>query len=246
MLEYFKPFLDDLCDDCKCRYQKNPLRLLDCKIDSNSEIMKNAPKICDYLNEESRDHFKKVKKYLDVLDIEYIVNDNLVRGLDYYTHTVFEVEADIKGFGSQNVLGAGGRYNNLVETIGGPKTSGVGFAIGIERLLLALDAEGIDVSEKESLDIYAMSFSEEQKEYLLKLANYLRLNGFNVEVDYMGRNLKNNFKTADRLEAKYIIIIGEDEIKNNVITVKNNKTKEEFKVKSDELLEFLDDKLGDE
>lgn len=246
LLKYFKPYLKDLCDDCKSRYDKNPLRILDCKIDSNSEIMKNAPKICDYLNEESKEHFEKVKKYLDALGVDYIVNDNLVRGLDYYTHTVFEVEADIKDFGSQNVLGAGGRYNNLVETMGGPKTSGVGFAVGIERLLLALESEGIDIAEKESLDIYAISFSDNENSYLLNLVNYLRLNGFSVEMDYMGRNLKNNFKHADKLEAKYIIIVGEEEVKNNFVTVKDNNTKEEFKVETDRLIEFFDSKISEE
>ncbi|MBQ9011344.1 MAG: histidine--tRNA ligase [Bacilli bacterium] len=246
LLDYFKPYLNDLCDDCKSRYEKNPLRILDCKVDSDKIVMKEAPKIADYLNEESKNHFEEVKKYLDALNIDYIVNDNLVRGLDYYTHTVFKVDADIKGFGSQNVLAAGGRYNNLVETIGGPKTSGVGFALGVERLLLALDAENIDIAECQPLDIYGMCMSDDERPYLLKIVNYLRLNGFNVDLDYSGRNLKNNFKHADRLGAKFIIIIGEEEVKNDFVTIKDNDTKEEYKIKLDEIIDFFDNRISEE
>ena len=246
LLDYFKPYLNDLCDDCQNRYEKNPLRILDCKIDGKKEIMKNAPKLPDYLNEESKKHFELVQKYLDSMDIEYVINPNIVRGLDYYTHTVFEVEADIKNFGSQNVLGAGGRYDHLVETIGGPSTPGVGFAIGIERLLLALKAENINISEEKSLDIYAFSTSNLEKPYLINIVNLLRMNGFNVEADFMDRNMKNNFKHADKLNAKYIIIIGSEEVTNNIVTVKNNQTKEEFKVKKDNITIFFDSKIGDE
>lgn len=245
LLDYFKPYLNDLCEDCKKRYEKNPLRILDCKVDKENEIMKNAPKMVDYLNEESKNHFEKVKEYLDALNIDYTINSNIVRGLDYYTHTVFEVEADIKGFGSQNVLAAGGRYDHLVEFIGGPSVPGVGFALGLERLLLALEKEGIDIKEKEPLDVYIFGASKEEKKYILSLGNTLRMNGFNVEIDYNNKSFKSNFKKADSLLAKYIIIIGEEEVKSKIITVKNNKTKEEYKVKLDNLIEFLDEKLGD-
>ena len=246
LLDYFKPYLNDLCEDCKKRYEKNPLRILDCKVDRENEIMKNAPKMVDYLNEESKNHFEKVKEYLDALNIDYTINSNIVRGLDYYTHTVFEVEADIKGFGSQNVLAAGGRYDHLVEFIGGPSVPGVGFALGLERLLLALEKEEIDIKEKEPLDVYIFGASKEEKKYILSLGNTLRMNGFNVEIDYNNKSFKSNFKKADSLLAKYIIIIGEEEVKSKIITVKNNKTKEEYKVKLDNLIEFLDEKLGDD
>ena len=246
LLDYFKPYLNDLCEDCKKRYEKNPLRILDCKVDRENEIMKNAPKMVDYLNEESKNHFEKVKEYLDALNIDYTINSNIVRGLDYYTHTVFEVEADIKGFGSQNVLAAGGRYDHLVEFIGGPSVPGVGFALGLERLLLALEKEGIDIKEKEPLDVYVFGASKEEKKYILSLGNTLRMNGFNVEIDYNNKSFKSNFKKADSLLAKYIIIIGEEEVKSKILTVKNNKTKEEYKVKLDNLIEFLDEKLGDD
>ena len=246
LLDYFKPYLNDLCEDCQTRYAKNPLRILDCKIDGKKEIMKNAPKLTDYLNENSKRHFELVQKYLDSMDIEYVINPNIVRGLDYYTHTVFEVEANIKDFGSQNVLGAGGRYDHLVETLGGPDIPGVGFAIGIERLLLALKAENINISEEKNIDVYAFSTSSNEKPYMLNIVNILRMNGFDVEMDFMNRNIKNNFKQADKLNSKFIIIIGSDEVEKNIITLKNNQTKEEFKIKKENIVEFLDSKLGDE
>ena len=246
LLDYFKPYLNDLCDDCRRRYEKNPLRILDCKVDSSNEIMKNAPKMTDYLNEESRIHFDKVKEYLDAMGINYKVNPSIVRGLDYYTHTVFEVQADIEGFGSQNTLAAGGRYDHLVEFAGGPSVPGVGFAVGLERLFLALDAENIDIREIICPDVYIFSAEDEQKPYVLSLSNDLRLAGFNVEIDYNGKSFKSNFKQADKVNARYIIIIGEEEVESKLLTVKDNETKEEYKVKLDKIIEFLDEKLGEE
>lgn len=244
LIEYFKPYIDNLCEDCKNRFEKNPLRILDCKVDGDKEILKNAPKMIDYLNEESKNHFELVKRYLDKIGVDYVVNSKIVRGLDYYTHTVFEIEADIEGFGSQNVLAAGGRYNNLVENIGGPKVSGVGFALGLERLLLALEKENIDISEKVNPEIYIISMNEDLKSF--ELANELRLCGFNVEMDYNSRNLKSNFKAADKLDAKYIIIIGEEEAKSGILTVKNNETKEEEKIGLENIVDYLDRRLEDE
>ena len=245
LLEYFKPHLDELCEDCKSRYEKNPLRILDCKVDSHLDIMKKAPKIIDYLNEESKVHFEQVKKALDTLKIEYIEDPNLVRGLDYYTHTVFEVEANIEGFGSQNVLCGGGRYDNLVETIGGPSTPGVGFAMGIERLLTALEYEHIDLAQNSGVDIYVIPM-DQGLDYSIALTNDLRMNGFITEMDTMNRKLQNNFKQADRLNSKLIIIVGEEEVNTNVLTVKNNHNKQEYKVKLEDLIDFLDEKLSEE
>ena len=243
LLDYFKPHLGELCEDCKERYAKNPLRILDCKIDAEKDIMKDAPKMVDYLNEDSQKHFALVQKYLNALDIPYNVNYNLVRGLDYYTHTVFEVEADVAGFGSQNVLCGGGRYDNLVETIGGPKTAGVGFALGMERLLTALEYENIILDDIETIDAYIVPLSDEVKEYGFQLLQTLRMNGFNADIDYMGRNLKSNFKQADRYNAKYVVVIGEEEVKSQVLTIKNNETKEEYKVNEEEIIDFLDEKI---
>lgn len=240
LIEYFKPHINTLCEDCKTRFLKNPLRILDCKVDKETEILKNAPSILDYLNEESKKHFENVKKYLEALDIEYVVNPKIVRGLDYYTNTVFEVEANVEGFGSQNVLCAGGRYNNLVETIGGPSTAGIGFALGFERLLTALDYENINVIEDDGIDVYIIPMSENEKQKSLNVTNNLRMNGFKVDMDYLNRNIKSNFKQADRLNSKFVIIIGEEEIKTNVATIKNNHEKTEEKIEFDKLMEYLD------
>lgn len=240
LIEYFKPHINTLCEDCKTRFLKNPLRILDCKVDKETEILKNAPSILDYLNEVSKKHFENVKKYLEALDIEYVVNPKIVRGLDYYTNTVFEVEANVEGFGSQNVLCAGGRYNNLVETIGGPSTAGIGFALGFERLLTALDYENINVIEDDGIDVYIIPMSENEKQKSLNVTNNLRMNGFKVDMDYLNRNIKSNFKQADRLNSKFVIIIGEKEIKTNVATIKNNHEKTEEKIEFDKLVEYLD------
>lgn len=240
LIEYFKPHINTLCEDCKTRFLKNPLRILDCKVDKETKILKNAPSILDYLNEASKKHFENVKKYLEALDIEYVVNPKIVRGLDYYTNTVFEVEANVEGFGSQNVLCAGGRYNNLVETIGGPSTAGIGFALGFERLLTALDYENINVIEDDGIDVYIIPMSENEKQKSLNVTNNLRMNGFKVDMDYLNRNIKSNFKQADRLNSKFVIIIGEEEIKTNVATIKNNHEKTEEKIEFDKLVEYLD------
>lgn len=245
LVEYFKPFIGSLCEDCQERFLKNPLRILDCKVDADKDIMKNAPKMIDYLNETSREHFLKVQEYLKAMNIDFVVNPKVVRGLDYYTHTVFEVEASVEGFGSSNVLGAGGRYDNLVENIGGPKTCGVGFALGLERLLTALEFENINVLDNNGIDAYVIPMSINEKDYALNIVNNLRMNGFKVDCDYMNRNIKSNFKQADRLNSKYIIIIGEEEKNSQILTIKNNETKEEYKVKYDDLIEFFDERIID-
>lgn len=245
LVEYFKPFIGSLCEDCQERFLKNPLRILDCKVDADKDIMKNAPKMIDYLNEPSREHFLKVQGYLKAMNIDFVVNPKVVRGLDYYTHTVFEVEASVEGFGSSNVLGAGGRYDNLVENIGGPKTCGVGFALGLERLLTALEFENINVLDNNGIDAYVIPMSINEKDYALNIVNNLRMNGFKVDCDYMNRNIKSNFKQADRLNSKYIIIIGEEEKNSQILTIKNNETKEEYKVKYDDLIEFFDERIID-
>ncbi|MBQ3475461.1 MAG: histidine--tRNA ligase [Bacilli bacterium] len=240
LLKHFKPHLKDLCEDCNNRFEKNPLRILDCKVDSNKECMKNVPKIVDYLDESSKKHFEDVLKYLDLMEIEYVIDNNLVRGLDYYTDTVFEVEANIEGFGSQNVIGAGGRYNNLVEYMGGPSVPAVGFAFGIERIINALEAEDIKVIDDKGIDAYILPVSENEMDYSLTLASFLRDNAFKVDMDYTNKTMKAKFKEADRYNAKFIVIIGEEEIKKDILTIKDNLTKEEVKVERDNLLDYLD------
>lgn len=245
LIDYFKPYYEDLCDDCKSRYSKNPLRILDCKVDHDKDCMKNAPKMTDYLNEESINHFTKVKEYLSYLEIPYEVDPNIVRGLDYYTHTVFEVEAEVEGFGSNNVLCGGGRYNHMVETLGGPSTPAVGFAMGMERLLIALELEQINLSSS-TLDCYLVPLDPNYKKEVFSLTNALRMSGFSADMDSLDRNLKSNFKQADLKGTKFIFLIGEDEINQQIVTIKDNQSKEEYKVKIEDIIDFLDEHLEEE
>ena len=240
LLEYFKPHLKELCEDCQERYNKNPLRILDCKVDKDSDILKNAPSILDYLNEESKNRFEDVQNYLDVLDIDYEVDPNIVRGLDYYSHTVFEIEATIKDFGANNVIAAGGRYDNLVSNLGGPDTPGIGFACGIGRLVMALDKEEINIPINNELDAFVLYVNDTEKEYAMALTQDLRLNGLRVETEYMNRALKGQFKQADRLNAKFLVILNSEDLVAGEIQVKDNHTKETTMVKEAEIDDYLD------
>lgn len=246
LVEYFKPHLDHLCEDCKERFEKNPLRILDCKVDGDKDIMKNAPTTIEYLNEESKKRFVLLQEYLNELGIDYEVDPKIVRGLDYYNHTVFEIEAKVKDFGSNNVLGGGGRYNELVSTLGGPKTSAVGFASGLDRLMTALELEDVKLPINNDVDVFVMYVSDTEKKYALSLIQELRMNGFRIDCEYSSRSLKGQFKKADRLNAKYLIILNDEDLKNDEVTVKNNKTKEEDKVGIDYLIYYLDEQLVDE
>ena len=187
LVEYFKPHVDELCEDCRVRLEKNPLRILDCKVDAGNEILKNAPKTIDYLNEESKKRFEEVKEYLDIMQIKYEVNPSIVRGLDYYNHTVFEIEAKVEGFGSNNVIGAGGRYNGLCDQLDGPETACVGFASGIGRIVMALELEKVKLPIVEDIDLFLMYVNEDEKKYAAYLAQELRLAGFIVDTEYTGR-----------------------------------------------------------
>lgn len=238
LVDYLKPHIDSLCEDCKERFNKNPLRILDCKVDKDNEILKNIPKTIDYLNEESKTFFDEVLSYLDSLEICYEVDPKTIRGLDYYTHTVFEIEANIKDFGAQNVLCAGGRYNNLVENLDGPATPAVGFGLGSERLLLALEHENIDIALTKSVDVYVIPMTLD-KSFSFSLVYLLRTLGLSVETDYLNRKLANNFKYAEKINAKYTVVIGEDEIEKEYFTVKNMKTREEEKVSKNEFLKYI-------
>ena len=243
LVEYFRPHIDEFCDDCKERFLKNPLRILDCKVDADNEILKNAPKTIDYLNEESKERFEKVKDYLDIMQIDYEVNPSIVRGLDYYNHTVFEIEAKVKGFGANNIIGAGGRYNGLVKELGGPETPCIGFASGIGRLVMALELEQAKLPIVDSIDLFLMYVNEDEKKYAVYLAQELRMAGFIVETEYTGRSLKGQFKQADRLNSKFLVILNSEDLNNNEVKVKNNKTKEEEIISLDALIYYLDEKL---
>ena len=244
LVEYFKPHIKDLCEDCQERINKNPLRILDCKVDAENPIMKKAPRTLDYLNEESRDRFQAVQEFLDVMQIEYDIDPNIVRGLDYYNHTVFEIEAKVEGFGANNILGGGGRYNGLVNQLGGPETPCVGFASGIGRLVKALELEKVKLPIVEDIDLFLMYVNDEEKKYAAYLTQELRLSGFIVDTEYVGRGLKAQFKQADRLNAKFSCVLNSEDLNNNEIKIKNNKTKEEEIISLDVLIYYLDEKIN--
>ena len=239
LIEYFTPHKDILCEDCQKRLIKNPLRILDCKIDCDKEIMKNAPKISDYLNEDSKNRFKEVLDTLTYLEIDYEIDNNLVRGLDYYDHTVFEIQANLEGFGKMTTLCGGGRYNNLVKTLGGNDIPAMGFGIGIERLLLILDKLELNIIDNNRLDLYIINLATDKKIPLL-LASDLRMSGFKVETDYLNRSLKGQFKSVGRLNPKYFTIIGDDEIEKGKIKIKDNDTKEEEEIDIDNLIDYME------
>ena len=220
LIQHFQPRIGEFCQDCQNRLEKNPMRILDCKKDRDHELMASAPSIIDYLNDESKAYFEKVQQYLTDLDIQFVVDPNLVRGLDYYNHTAFEIMSDAEGFGAITTLCGGGRYNGLTQEIGGPETPGIGFAFSIERFIAALQAEKVDLPIKNELDCYLVSLGEQAQDYTVKLLQSLRLAGFSAERDYLNRKLKAQMKAADRLNAKFVAILGEDELKANKINVK--------------------------
>ena len=237
LIKHFKSNINEFCSDCKERIEKNPLRILDCKIDSENDLVKNAPSILDYLSEEEKDHFDKVKEYLDVLDVNYEVDSSLVRGLDYYTNTVFEFESKIKDIGA---IGGGGRYDNLLSSLDGPDVPAVGFALGFDRIISVLDELEINASRDNSLDIYLLTISDNENNYALELAQNLRMCGYKVDMDLSGKTMKAKFKESDRYKSKFVIVIGEDEVKSGNLTIKDTLTKEEKKVNYDNLIDFLD------
>ncbi len=239
LIEHFQPVIGELCGDCQSRLEKNPLRILDCKVDHKHPAMATAPALTNYLTEESSAYFTKVKEYLDVLDVPYEVDPNLVRGLDYYNHTAFEIMITGDGFGSITTLCGGGRYNGLVEDIGGPAMPGIGFAMSIERLLLALDAKNIELELENHLDIYVVTMGESAKLKAVELVNQFRQNGISADMDYLERKMKAQMKTADRQEAKFVIVLGDAELEEQAVNVKEMATGNQQKVAFSELVTYL-------
>lgn len=220
LIAHFAPHIDGFCSDCQNRLQKNPLRILDCKVDRDNPLMDTAPKLPDYLNEESAAYFEKVKHYLEVLNVPYVLDPNLVRGLDYYNHTAFEIMSEGEGFGSITTLCGGGRYNGLVEDLGGPDSPGIGFGMSIERLLLALEAEGLNFAIMDSLGIYVVAMGEAAKDKAVSFVSELRQNHISAEMDYLDRKVKAQMKSADRLNANFSVVIGDNEIETGKVSLK--------------------------
>lgn len=235
--EYLAPHINELCSDCQKRFETNPLRILDCKIDGDGDILKNAPSILDYQSEDSEKRFKKVLEYLDYLDVDYEVDDKIVRGLDYYDYTVFEIVSDAEVLGGASTIAAGGRYNDLVEKLGGPSTPCMGFASGLERVMLAMDE--FEETKKRPLDCYIMYVNEEEKLKAIILAQDLRNCGISCDYDTTGRSLKSQFKEADRNHAELLVILNSEDLNRGIITVKDNLTKEEMKIDENEIIDYI-------
>ncbi|AKO94249.1 MULTISPECIES: histidine--tRNA ligase [Priestia] len=243
LINHFKPRINEFCSDCQNRLETNPLRILDCKKDRNHELMKTAPSILDYLNDYSKEYFEKVQQYLTDLHIPFEVDANLVRGLDYYNHTAFEVMSEAEGFGAITTLCGGGRYNGLSEQIGGPEAPGIGFALSIERLLAALEAESVELPIEQGIDCYVVTLGDKAKDKSVSLVNDLRLSGVAAEKDYQDKKVKAQFKAADRLSAKYVAVLGDDELEQNVINVKNMETGEQEEVSLSSFVSYVKEKL---
>ena len=239
LINHFTPVVGELCSDCQSRLEKNPLRILDCKVDAKHEAMATAPALTNYLTDFSSDYFSKVKGYLDVLGISYEVDPNLVRGLDYYNHTAFEIMITGDGFGSITTLCGGGRYNGLVEDIGGPESPGIGFAMSIERLLLALEAKGIELETEDTLDLYVVTMGDAAKLKAVELVSSFRAKGISAEIDYADRKMKAQMKAADRANAKFVIVLGETELEEQVVNVKTMETGDQAKVEFGHLVQYI-------
>lgn len=242
LIEHFAPSIEEFCSDCQTRLEKNPLRILDCKVDREHPLMATAPSLADYLNEESAAYFTQVKGYLDELGISYVVDPNLVRGLDYYNHTAFEIMSEAEGFGAITTLAGGGRYNGLVEDLGGPESPGIGFAMSIERLLLALEMEKVEIGQDRSLDAYVIAMDAASKKKAVSIVRDLRASGISADMDFTDRKMKAQMKSADRKKARFVIVIGESELESGKAAVKEMATRDQQEVPFGELVENIQKK----
>lgn len=234
--EYFESRKDELCGTCRERLERNPMRILDCKSPVCKSICETAPVVIDYLCEDCQDHFEKLKRHLDAADIKYTVNPKIVRGLDYYTKTVFEfVSGDI---GAQSTVCGGGRYDGLISQLGGADVQAVGFAMGIERLLLVAEAQGVEFPKDNDCDVFFATMTPDAEFFATKLCKKMRTEGFKALTDVAGRGFKAQFKYSDKLNPRFICVLGEDEIKSMSACLKNKKNNEQYEISLDN---FVDD-----
>ena len=233
LIEHFSKHLDDMCDDCKDRINRNPLRLLDCKVDGEKDFYKSAPSIIDYLFEDERKHYDDVKKYLDIFGIKYTEDPTLVRGLDYYSSTVFEIVTN--KLGSQGTVLGGGRYDNLLKELGDKDIPAVGFATGVERIMMLLGEN----YPKNNPDVYIAWLGENTSETALKIAESLRDNDIKVYIDYSEKGMKSHMKKADKLSVRYCIILGEDELNKGIVLLKDFSTREQKEIKIEEIINHI-------
>lgn len=230
LIEYLTPHQEELSEDSRRRLETNPLRILDSKDAKDQQLLVNAPKISDYLSQQSLDNFQKVQSMLEALEIPYEVDPLLVRGIDYYQDTIFEMMVEDDSIGSQSTICGGGRYDGLVEELGGPSTPGFGFGIGLERLILLLKDQKVAVPENEAVDVFVICMGETIDAMAMEIIQAARQAGLKVDRDYMGRSMKSQFKTVDRLKAKTVIVLGEDEVQSQSFTLKNTETQKQISV----------------
>ena len=238
--DYLRPHFDELCETCQERFERNPMRILDCKSPEDQEIVKDAPLMLDYLCDDCRKAFEEVQDGLRAMGIDFVIDPKIVRGLDYYTKTAFEFVSN--KIGAQGTVCGGGRYDNLVEEIGGPATPGVGFGLGIERLLLLMEANGYEIPEPDSLDVFITVMGDKAKLKGLEIIHQLHLAGISAQMDLMSRNVKGQFKYAARLGARYTVVIGEDELDRGVAQLKDMDAHEQTEVALDDIVNVLKSK----
>ena len=247
LIEYFSQYIGDMCGDCKERLNINPLRILDCKVENDRKIIENAPKIEDFLSENSKIRFANICNSLDLLGVKYEIDTSLVRGLDYYSETVFEYHFVSSKGNNYGAIGAGGHYSKLVSEIGGPALPGVGLSFGIERLYSILKDDN-KLPEKDRLNVYIMPITKDPTELneIFALADFLRLNGFTTEINVEGNSMGSMFKKAEKRRAKFAVIVGENEVISNTVNIKNMDTKEQVTIALADIVRFLDMNLSEE
>lgn len=230
--EYLNQNIDDMCELCKDRLNKNPLRILDCKNETCKNITKNAPQILDYICDDCKSHFEKVKELLNVAGVDFKVNPNIVRGLDYYTRTVFEFVSE--NIGAQGTICGGGRYDGLIAQLGGNDVAGIGFAVGIERILMLLENTGVQIENPNKIEYYVAPMGERESVKAFEIVNKLRAKGIVADFDHMGRGIKAQFKYADKIGAKKVIVIGSNELEKGIVKVKDmtDGTEQEVSIES--------------
>jgi len=239
--DFFRPHITEMCEDCQARIDKNPMRLLDCKVETCKKFAVGAPRITDYLCEECQAHYSKVKELLTAAGVAYEEDANLVRGLDYYTKTAFEIQYN--PLGAQSAVAGGGRYDGLVEEIGGPAMSGIGFAMGLERVIIALEKQGLLPKATDDLDVFAVVPDAKDLPKAFSVVNKLREAGLSADLDSMGRSFKTQMKQANRLAAKKVLIFGADELARGAVVVKNMADSKQEEVALDNLLSALQEEM---
>ena len=236
--EYIRPNLMQYCEDCQRRFDENPMRILDCKNETCVTLNQKAPKLADNLCPDCQTHYDSLKRQLQILNIDFEEDPYLVRGLDYYTRTVFEITSD--ALGAQNAICGGGRYDLLAEELGGQPTPAVGFASGIERMIMVAEAQGLELAPKQGLDVFLIGMDDEAKPIILQQLKALRLAGFRAEQDYLGRSMKAQMREANRQGARFVVIIGEDELKQNQVSLKLMDKGEQIRIPSEVLVTELE------